>query len=77
MVIRKARSKSSIEEELTSIRTQRDSLLDEVDLKYRNAEKWELFTDEQKTLWRAYKQQVRDLTETIDLDNPVFPTMPE
>jgi hypothetical protein len=51
--------------------------LDKVDIKYCNAEKWELFTDEQKLLWRAYKQQLRDLPETIDLDAPVFPIKPE
>ena len=65
------------EERLISIRLQRDNLLDEVDIKDCNAEKWELFTDEQKLLWRAYKQQLRDLPETIDLDTPVFPIKPE
>ncbi len=33
-------------------------------------------TDEQRELWRVYRQALRDLPETVDLNNPVFPTPP-
>lgn len=59
-----------------AIRPQRNDLLNEVDLVYCNADKWERMSDEKKAEWRAYKQKLRDLPETIDLKNPVFPKMP-
>jgi hypothetical protein len=50
-------------EELSKIRSIRDTLLNECDLKYCNAEKWELMTELQKQDWREYKQALRDLPQ--------------
>lgn len=61
----------------TVIRPERDRLLDEVDLTYCNSDRWEGMTTEQKAAWRAYKQALRDLTATIDYENPMWPVMPE
>lgn len=61
---------------LTPIRAERDRLLDKADLKYCNAELWSAMSTETKALWTAYKQALRDLPATIDLANPVWPTMP-
>ena len=58
------------------IRPERDRLLDEADLKYCNAERWDSMTITSKEAWAAYKQALRDLPDTIDHDNPVWPTMP-
>jgi len=58
------------------IRPRRDQLLDEVDLKYCNAERWDSMTITLKEAWSAYKQALRDLPDTIDHDNPVWPMMP-
>jgi len=59
-----------------TIRPERDRLLDEADLKYCNAERWDSMTITSKEAWAAYKQALRDLPDTIDYDNPVWPTMP-
>jgi hypothetical protein len=56
------------------IRPERDALLNEVDLKHCNAERWELMTAEEKQAWREYKQALRDLPETVDVKGwPVKP----
>lgn len=60
----------------TSIRPQRDNLLNQVDIKYCNSEKWENMTQTKKTAWSAYKQLLRELPETIDYNNPIWPTQP-
>lgn len=60
----------------TEIRPKRNSLLDDVDLKYCNAELWADMNQAQKTAWKTYKQALRDLPGTIDPVNPVWPTMP-
>jgi len=62
---------------LEEIRRKRDALLDEADLKYCNADKWETMTAEEKGVWRTYKQALRDLPATTeDPANPVWPEMP-
>jgi len=61
---------------LDIIRFERNRLLNEADTKYCNAEKWSEMTETQKTAWKAYKQALRDLPATVDVDNPVWPTMP-
>lgn len=58
------------------IRPERDRLLDEVDLKYCNAEKWGVMTSGEKDLWKTYKQALRDLPETIDPEDQLWPEMP-
>ena len=59
-----------------TIRPERDRLLDEVDVKNCNADKWETMTAEEKEAWRTYKQALRDLPTTIVYDNEVWPVMP-
>lgn len=58
------------------VRPKRDRLLDEVDLKYCNADKWETMTAEEKEAWRAYKQALRGLPATIVYGNEVWPVTP-
>jgi len=58
------------------IRPKRDRLLDEVDVRYCNADKWETMTAEEKKAWRTYKQALRDLPTTIVYNNEVWPVMP-
>ena len=58
------------------IRPQRNTLLNEADLKYCNAELWSAMSTETKALWTAYKQALRDLPATIDYAAPVWPTRP-
>lgn len=58
------------------IRPKRNALLDEVDLRHCNAEKWSDMTAAKKAEWKAYKQALKDLPETIDQNNPVWPVMP-
>lgn len=60
----------------SEIRPRRNQLLDEVDLKYCNAERWDSMTITLKEAWAAYKQALRNLPDTIDHDNPVWPVMP-
>jgi len=59
-----------------TIRPERDRLLDEVDVKYCNADKWETMAAEEKEAWRTYKQALRDLPTTIIYDNEAWPVMP-
>jgi hypothetical protein len=33
-------------------------------------------TEQQKTAWAAYRQALRDLPETVDAENPIYPTKP-
>lgn len=42
---------------------------------------WTQFSDspllnEEKLLWQAYRQQLRDLPLTVDINNPVYPVKP-
>ncbi len=60
----------------TEIRPERNKLLDEVDLKYCNADKWDTMTAPDKAAWRVYKKALKDLPEVIDFDNPVWPKTP-
>jgi hypothetical protein len=59
------------------IRPARNRLLDEADTKYCNADKWDLLPSGQKEAWRTYKQALRNLPETIDPEDPLWPSMPE
>lgn len=52
-----------VEEKKVQMRSERNRLLNDVDVKYCNAEQWELMTEEQKQAWRDYKQQLRDVPE--------------
>lgn len=59
------------------IRPERNYRLKTVDVVYCNADKWERMSEEKKQEWRAYKQKLRDLPETIDIEDPQFPQMPK
>jgi hypothetical protein len=61
---------------LITIRERRNVLLDECDLVYCNAERWDVMTDQQREAWRAYKQALRDFPETCDPYNPNWPEKP-
>jgi len=60
----------------SDIRPRRNQLLDEADLRHCNAERWDSMTITLREAWVAYKQVLRDLPDTIDHDNPVWPVMP-
>lgn len=66
----------TINEKKSLLRKTRDTLLDEADIKYCNADKWEVMTSEKKQEWRAWKQNMRDWIG-VDLDNGTFPIIPE
>lgn len=59
------------------VRPLRQALIDEADLKYCNAEKWEGMNETERAAWSTYKQALRDLPATIDPDNPVWPEKPK
>ncbi|HAJ28261.1 MAG TPA: hypothetical protein DCG53_13630 [Syntrophus sp. (in: bacteria)] len=68
--------KVNLEQKLSMIRIERDRRLDETDLKYCNAERWSQMSADDKAAWSEYKQALRDLPETIDPNNPVWPDRP-
>ena len=62
------------EEKLTMLRSERDKLL-------RDSDWTQMVTDvplsdSKKEEWRIYRQALRDLPETADLDNVIFPQKP-
>jgi hypothetical protein len=62
------------EELLSQIRAKRNQLLSECD--------WTQLpdislTEEQKTSWKQYRQALRDMPTTCDVQNPIYPTKPE
>ena len=66
----------SREELLRRVRVQRDLLLNEIDVKYCNAERWSRMTPEQQDLWSEHKQKLRDFPALCDLNNPAWPPKP-
>jgi len=65
------------DQHMAALRSARNRRLDEADLKYVNAEKWEAMTADQRLAWRVYKQALRDLPATVvDPEHPVWPEMP-
>lgn len=59
---------------MSTIRTTRNTLLTECD--------WTQLSDTplttpQKESWSTYRQQLRDLPETVDLSNIIYPSKPE
>lgn len=59
------------------LRNQRNALLVDSD-NYVRADRWDGYTDEQKTAWATYRQALRDLPQnTQDPFSPVWPTKPE
>ena len=63
-------------EKLQKFRTLRNQLLLESDI-HVLSDKWESYTEEQKNIWKNYRQNLRDLPQTIqDLDNINWPLKP-
>ena len=59
----------------TEIRPQRNSLLNDCDTIYCNADKWESMDTTTKQAWRDYKQELRDITKTMQFGDE-FPNLP-
>lgn len=66
----------TVETLLSRVRMQRDCLLDGVDLRHCNPEKWSTMTQETKDKWIEYKQKLRDFPTICDPENPVWPMVP-
>lgn len=64
------------DEKKAKLRPIRNSLLDEADIRYCNADKWEIMSSDTKTAWRTWKQNMKDWIG-IDLDFGTFPSIPE
>jgi hypothetical protein len=65
------------EELLCEIRCKRDMLLDNTDLKYCNAERWYNMPPEKQIEWSNYKQALREFPTICDIQNPIWPVLPE
>jgi hypothetical protein len=63
-------------EKLLKVRKFRDELLNISDI-YVTADRWETYSEDKKFAWRKYRQDLRDLPQTIqDLDNINWPLKP-
>jgi hypothetical protein len=63
--------------EAEKVRNYRDNLLNSVDLKCCNAEKWNKMADTEKQAWEAYKQALRDVPTQAGFPYTVsWPAMP-
>ena len=75
--LQKAKDAEKLVEE-TKIRDYRDQLLNDIDVKYCNAEKWTNMTDDKKSEWTAYKQALRDVPEQSGFPYTItFPKIPK
>lgn len=61
-------------QKLTALRFERDRLLKESDWTQMAGDN--PLTEEKKIEWQTYRQALRDLPQTADLDNIVYPTAP-
>ena len=57
---------------LAKLRNDRVSLLQEADYKINTL----VDNGEDASAWRKYRQELRDITKTSDIDNVTFPTKP-
>jgi hypothetical protein len=65
-----------IEEATMRLRLERNRRLAESDI-YIVADRWELYSNDQKQAWADYRQALRDLpTTTADVSNPIWPSKP-
>lgn len=63
-------------DKLIKIKQYRDELLNESD-SYVTIDRWEAYSEEQKILWRQYRQSLRDIPQTTNNpDNIVWPIKP-
>ena len=67
---------ASTESLLESIRQRRNALLRDVDTVYCNAERWAKMPTCYQKAWSDYKQALRDLPQTVDVNNQVWPDIP-
>lgn len=58
-----------------TLRPIRNALLDEAEIKYCNADKWELMDFATKKAWRTWKKDMKDWVG-VDLNLGTFPAMP-
>lgn len=58
------------------VRSQRDHLLDRVDIRKCNAESWGSMSQATKDAWAVYKQELRDLPDVIEPTTQIWPTPP-
>lgn len=63
------------EQKMKALRLERDKLLRESDWTQMVSDI--PLTEAQKEAWRVYRQALRDLPETADLENIIFPVKPE
>lgn len=60
----------------TELRSTRDRLLQESDI-FVLPDRWDSYTNQQKTDWKTYRQALRDLPENItDINNVIWPSKP-
>ena len=63
------------------VRAERNKMLNEIDIVYCNADKWELMDEPTKTRWRNYKEQLRQIPEQpefpINIEWPEMPSIEE
>ncbi len=63
-------------DKIIKVRLYRNDLLNESD-SYVTIDRWEAYSDAQKTAWRQYRQSLRDIPQIADnLDNIVWPIKP-
>ena len=63
-------------DKLIKIKQYRNELLNESD-SYVTIDRWEAYSEEQKILWRQYRQSLRDIPQTTNNpDNIVWPIKP-
>ena len=60
------------EKRKAEIRASREPLFEEADIAIYKLED----SGGDTTAWRKYRQQLRDMTDQDDLDNPIYPTKP-
>jgi hypothetical protein len=67
-------SDEELQKKYAILRSERDALLADCD--------WTQIPDaplttEQKQAWQTYRQELRDLPDTVDINNIIYPTKPE
>lgn len=63
------------DQHMRALRAERDKLLRESDWTQMVSDI--PLTEAQKEAWRVYRQALRDLPQTVDLDNIIYPSKPE
>lgn len=61
---------------LRKLRGRRDRMLREIDWRF-GAAYWSTLTPEQQVAWQVYRQELLDLPQNTDPENPVWPVAPD